>query len=246
MIHIEKETAEEIRQYILMRLGYPAVRIELTQAHLDEAIKESLTWFARYSNVGKRFVISKTKAGVARYNIDQIIPEEYILVDDVIYDPHIPLTYFQYFFSVNVPFFQTDTVTLFPIHPLVATFEFGVLTATYHQMLRVFGREGSWRLIGNKELILHPVPQGEIPFAVFYTKIVSSNEIRDLQWVKDYSLAVAKEMLGRIRSKYNSYPSPTGEVSLDGERLLEEAKEEKEKLKEALLNYAQPTAIFTG
>lgn len=53
-------------------------------------------------------------------------------------------------------------------------------------------------------------------------------------WMKDYALAHAKEILGRIRSKYDRYVSPGGGVSLDGQALLAESQQEKERLRESL------------
>jgi hypothetical protein len=50
------------------------------------------------------------------------------------------------------------------------------------------------------------------------------------QWIRKYTLALAKELLGAIREKYNSVPIPDGEVSLDGAALRAEAQVEKDNL----------------
>ena len=50
------------------------------------------------------------------------------------------------------------------------------------------------------------------------------------QWIRKYTLALAKELLGEIRSKYGSLPTPGGDVSLDGDTLRTEASAEKENL----------------
>jgi hypothetical protein len=50
------------------------------------------------------------------------------------------------------------------------------------------------------------------------------------QWIRKYTLALAKELLGAIREKYNSIPIPDGEVSLDGAALRSEAQVEKDAL----------------
>jgi len=51
------------------------------------------------------------------------------------------------------------------------------------------------------------------------------------QWVRQYALALAKELLGMIRSKFGSVPIPGGELQLDGGDLKSSAKEEKDKLR---------------
>jgi hypothetical protein len=50
------------------------------------------------------------------------------------------------------------------------------------------------------------------------------------QWIRKYTLALAKELLGAIREKYNTIPIPGGETTLDGAALRAEAVGEKENL----------------
>jgi len=67
------------------------------------------------------------------------------------------------------------------------------------------------------------------------------------QWIRKYTLALAKEMLGAIREKYNTVPIPGSEVSLDGAALRAEAQTEKDALIEQLrenLNEVSKKARF--
>jgi hypothetical protein len=50
------------------------------------------------------------------------------------------------------------------------------------------------------------------------------------RWIMKYYLSLCKELLGSIRSKYQSIPIPGGETSLDGDALRSEATAEKEQL----------------
>ena len=50
------------------------------------------------------------------------------------------------------------------------------------------------------------------------------------QWIRKYTLALSKELLGAIREKYSSVPIPDGEVTLDGAALRSEAQVEKDTL----------------
>ena len=62
------------------------------------------------------------------------------------------------------------------------------------------------------------------------------SDINDVgkQWIRKYTLALVKEMLGAIREKYSSVPIPNSEVSLDGASLRSEAQTEKDTLIEQL------------
>jgi hypothetical protein len=50
------------------------------------------------------------------------------------------------------------------------------------------------------------------------------------QWIRKYTLALVKELLGAIREKYSTIPIPGSEISLDGAALRSEAQTEKESL----------------
>jgi hypothetical protein len=63
------------------------------------------------------------------------------------------------------------------------------------------------------------------------------------QWIRKYTYALAKELLGIIRSKYSSMPIPDGEVTLDGEALKTEGREEKQQLLEELREFLESVSL---
>ena len=70
-----------------------------------------------------------------------------------------------------------------------------------------------------------------IPFAnIPYENINSVGK----QWIRRYALAVSKEILGQVRSKFSSVPIPGENVQLNGTALVNEGKEEQKSLKEEL------------
>ena len=62
------------------------------------------------------------------------------------------------------------------------------------------------------------------------------------QWIRKYCLALSKELLGIVRSKYGTIPIPNAEVSLDGDTLRAEATAEKELLIEQLRENLEQTS----
>ena len=64
------------------------------------------------------------------------------------------------------------------------------------------------------------------------------------QWIRRYALALAKEMLGGVRGKYQTLPIPGDTTTLDYTRLLLEAKEEKLKLIEELKELLEQTTTL--
>lgn len=53
-------------------------------------------------------------------------------------------------------------------------------------------------------------------------------------WIKKYTLALSKEVLGRIRGKFQSLPIPDAEAQMDAQELLQEGKDEQTFLIEQL------------
>ena len=79
-------------------------------------------------------------------------------------------------------------------------------------------------------------------------KFITYKEINSAgrQWIRKYTLALAKELLGIIRSKYASLPLPNGEVSMDGEGLKAEGREEKANALEELKEFLDSVSLAEG
>jgi hypothetical protein len=76
-------------------------------------------------------------------------------------------------------------------------------------------------------------PYSDIPYA-------NINDV-GLRWIRKYTLALAKESLGRILSKYESLPIPNAEVRLDGPTLRQESAVEKDTLWQQLRETLEET-----
>lgn len=70
------------------------------------------------------------------------------------------------------------------------------------------------------------IPYGEI----MYSAINSIGR----QWIREYTLALCLVMLGRIRSKMKTIPIPGGDVTLNGEDLIQQGQSEKERLQTSI------------
>ena len=75
-------------------------------------------------------------------------------------------------------------------------------------------------------------------------KFIHINDVGK-QWIKKYALALCKELLGTIRSKYASLPIPGAETTMDGDTLRGEATAEKEVLMTQLREMLELTSRKT-
>lgn len=70
-----------------------------------------------------------------------------------------------------------------------------------------------------------------LPFAnIPYDKINAIGK----QWIRRFALALSKEMLGMVRSKFSSIPIPGSEVTMNGADLVSSSKEEQTALRDEL------------
>ncbi|HBQ59931.1 MAG TPA: hypothetical protein DD671_09990 [Balneolaceae bacterium] len=70
-----------------------------------------------------------------------------------------------------------------------------------------------------------------VPFGnIEYAKINSMGK----QWIRQFTCALAKEVLGQVRGKFGSVPIPNGDVSLNGGDLKSESSSERERLRTEL------------
>ncbi|MBT7913597.1 hypothetical protein HN588_06805 [Candidatus Bathyarchaeota archaeon] len=54
------------------------------------------------------------------------------------------------------------------------------------------------------------------------------------QWIRQYTLAISKELLGNIRSKFSSVPIPGNELTLNGDSLITQGREDMKDLRTEL------------
>lgn len=73
---------------------------------------------------------------------------------------------------------------------------------------------------------LSNIPYGRLSFS----KINSIGR----QWIRQFSLALSKELLGLIRSKFSSVPIPGGDLTLNGGDLVSQGRDDQENLKTKL------------
>ena len=73
---------------------------------------------------------------------------------------------------------------------------------------------------------MNTLPIGNLP----YDNINSIGK----QWIRRFALALSKEMLGQVRSKFGTVPIPGESVTLNGSDLITQAQTEQERLREEL------------
>ena len=225
---------QEIFDYVHTMLGGGMVDVELDPIHYQTALTKALTRFRQRSDnsVEESYLFLTTV-------IDQ---NEYTLPNEVMEVRKL------FRRSVGSRSGGGDGGTIFePFNLaytntyLLSSSQLGGL-ATYdmfaqHQELvgRMFGSfiEFKWNNT-TKKLTLLQRPRAEESILLYAYNYRPDEQLIDdylvVQWIKDYTLAACKYMLGEARSKFATIAGPQGGSTLNGDTLKAEAQAEMEKL----------------
>lgn len=233
---------DQLKQWILRRFGAPFLKVEISADQLQDAINDAKRWFSAKKGVKKQAVMQVLTSKNA-----YLLPDIVDTVIDVAF-PVAPLD----FSLVFSPFMLIDEKV--PYDTFAAPGQIGLyssLTQTLQYIetaKRILGADPDWRQ-EDRFLYIFPVPQNSGGMIIFFKSnkftIEQLNE-RDFNLIQRYALARAKLDIGRIRSKYDGYPTASGSVQLDGDKLLAEAEKELMALDEEISLSGFPMGYFSA
>lgn len=236
-----KSFDQTIKDYVFARLGHPTVRVELTDFQIQICIEEATSKLEYHApHWMKQYAVLDSSANINVYELPQEIANN---LTDVYFRKGIfnlgatpgSLEYdFAIMFFTNTGLFNNYNVS-----------QYMLMQMYLKQINKVLGKSTSWDLINNKYLQIFPVPDSSDEIILEFRGIDGATiHPAYKNWIQRYTLAVAKEILGRARSKYQTLPGPGGGTRLDGETLLAESKEEKQLLLEELKTEIQNPPLF--
>lgn len=234
---------QEIQLWILRRLGAPLVKVELCQEHLDDIIEDAKRWFAAKKGFQKFATLP-----ITANQVEYLLPEDVDTVLDIALSQNradISTVYFPFnIFEGQIPYSVFSTPQSMGLYSSYSQ------TLQYvEQSKRILSAELDWRQDGQK-LFIFPGQQKPTGDAIILYKshcfTVDQLNERDHDLLKRYALALAKKVLGRVRSKYDSYPTAQGSITTDGMNLIDESDADIERLEEEIAQSGYPMGFITG
>lgn len=239
-----KEEQQKIYDYVTTMLGGGMVDVELDPVHYETALSKALSRFRQRSD----------NSVEESYSFLTLVEDQnvYTLPDEVI---EVRKMYRR---SIGSRSGGGDGGTMFDPFNLAYTNTYlmssssigGLLTyelfSGYQELVgRMFGSFIEFKYNSNsKQLTIFQRPRGDGEEILMYTynhkpDIMIITDTYSGQWIKDYTLAVCKHMLGEARSKFATIAGPQGGSTLNGDNLKAEAQGEMEKLEnEVAMNMA--------
>lgn len=237
-----EKVREDIRDYVLLMLGAPVVKIELDQQNLDLAVDQALMVFEEYA--GREFFdyyTFRTAPGKSVYKL----PDDVGVVRNVFYKEQggfssqasdlggaIPIEYFY----PGGAYSSIQGGLIDPIQPIWGRMGEWVLYKQYEQMFsRISSNIGGWEWVSDLGHIkLYPTPcRGQLVIVHYLQKCKDWKQVN--QAMQEGALAHAMIMLGHIRGKFQQPPGPGGGMAIDGEYMKQKGWELKEKWQEELI-----------
>jgi len=229
---------QEIFDYVDAMLGGGMVDVELDPKHYEIALRSSLDKFRQRSDnsVEESYAFLDTVIDQNDYTLDSNIVEVRQIFRRSVGSRTGGGDGGTLFEPFNLAYTNTYLLSSSNMGGL-ATYN---LFASYQELVgRMFGSfiEFKWNTTTKKlTLLQRPRAEEEILLYVYNYRPDSElfNDYLAKQWIKDYTLAKCKFMLGEARSKFATIAGPQGGSTLNGDALKAEAQAEMDKLEEDL------------
>jgi len=221
----------KVFEYVKTMLGDGMIEVELDPTHYEIALDRALTRLRQRSPnaVEESYLFLELIQDQNEYRL----PDEVIEVRQVFRRSIGSRTGMGAGGTLFEPFNLAYTNTYLMSGSMMGGLATYDMFAGYQKLVgRMFGSfiEFSWKRATHVLNILQrPFAQGEqilIQSYNFRPDWVLLQDVYAKQWLKDYTLATAKMMLGQARSKFGSIAGPGSPITLNGTALIAEAKEE--------------------
>ena len=229
-----------VKNFVMRRLGFPRVKVYLTEEQIDDCIWEAINHYYEYHDdiIKQTYLSGAAQTGL--YNVPANIVPKYIT--EVIFKPTDPL------FSLTGV--MQDVYLLYYLQNAGGASNFIVdywmTLANYKEYERVLGNQPHWQLINGNQIQLDPVPSVDFTIGIKYMDLPDEDTIANIRWIRLMTLALAKGVEGEIRSKFSTFHAGSGEIGMNGEALKAESTAERTALLEENFTKQTPLGMVFG
>jgi len=235
---------QEVFEYVKLSLGDGMIEVELDPKHYETALERAVNRFRqRSSNAVEESYAHLT---LAKNQNKYILPDEIINVRELMRrtvgsrtEGGEGGTLFEPF---NLAYTNTYLLRAGATGGLATYYAF----ASYQELVgKMFGSFIQHHFDNaTKTLTITQRPRADNETVLMHTDnfrpdITLLRDIYSKPWIRDYTLAVCKIMLGEARSKFNTIAGPQGGTTLNGAELKQQGMTEMEKLDLEINNYVE-------
>jgi hypothetical protein len=239
-----KVHSQEMKAYVLHKLGHPHVNVEMSEAQFEQIYKICGDFIAGYMPHEQRLGLFWTQPLKNTYPM----PADAYWIQEVSWDASIsnPADVFgaeNFMFNIGNVMGSSTTLLL----------DYHMLQSYRKWVGRVLASEGRWEVLNEvngdttKQLIrLYPTPKGAFPVVVKYVPVMSHfRSVQAKMLAYDMMVAEAKIAVGLARRKIANMPEPGGgSISLDGSELVQEGEKARDELIEKAISLGEPLGVY--
>jgi hypothetical protein len=243
-------TKQEFKDYCLRKLGYPVLDINISDDQVDDRVDEALDYYHDYHHDGTQRVLIRHQVTAADKTNKYITTDESIIgIQHILPIFDSGTTASSSLFSVRYQiqlndFFDFSNTSMVPYYLAMRHIDMLQELLTGEQIVRWNRKvdrlhiDMDWDKITTGDYII--IDAYQIVDPNVYT------DVWDDWWLKRYATALMKKQWGENLSKFEGLQLPGG-VTFNGRQILEDAKEEINKLEEEMINsYSLPVADMIG
>jgi hypothetical protein len=217
-------TVASIKQYVRTMLGMPVVCVEITDEQLEVLIGMAVDIYGDSKPITK-MVKLPVVAGQQKY----VLAVYGDGIFDVMYSD--PL-------MVSAELSELD-LWRYNNFSVVNTYPGDYYAAKMwrDEVRRAVGADFSWDYEASTHtLYLSGMPSyiSDVTYIYFVHPTITEVPEYDDHWIKNYTLALTKIVVGRIRSKFGAIPGVENPIDLDGKDLIAEGNTDKDRLEKDL------------
>ena len=238
-------TRQELITEITLGLGGGMIDVELDPEHYNLSIDKALRKYRQRAenSVEESFLILQLQTDQNEYTLPNTITE----VRDI-YTRTSSVTGMA---GNEIEPFEAAYLNLYFLHTSRSggMANFDMLAQSRETLGKLFGSEIQFTFnTVSKKLTLHRriKSQSDVILHIYNlrTEVELFTDPYSGSWIKEWSLAEAKMMLGEARSKFATIASPQGGTQLNGDTLKQDAMASKEKLEQELTLYVDGSAAY--
>jgi hypothetical protein len=221
------------------------VQVELSEAQFNVVIAQAKRWF-----VARKGWVVWRPVQVVKNQFEYTMDKDIVKVLDVIFKvPTDVAAFFSLGFFDVIPYGPQNVGYIGYASTQYSTF--AQLLAFNEERKRIFSVEPDWYWREQERILVIP-QRVDTPSDIMLVQAklndfdISKVEYKDEDVLYRWIHAKSKQVVGRIRSKYDSLPAAGGQVTLDGQTLLQEAKEEFEILEKDIMSAQGPDVPVVG
>jgi len=213
-------------------LGGNLIDVELTQADYDYSFDKAKRIFQQRGN--NNYDRKITSLAVLTDTFDYILPASDNI--DTIVKIIKPRSSFSPANPHHVSYFNEMMSGMFGGGASMVTYELGMQKLDNINIYLLNDTQFIWKKRTNTLTLLDNPPIDETWMLEVYADL-TDEEYEDVIWVRNFTMAEAKILLGNAYRKFQSLTSPSGETGLAGDAMIAEGKEEQLLLIEAIGDY---------